>query len=128
MKTFRRSSLVMISIAATAACTQDAANTGGSNENLGPGTIVTVNGERIPESLFRIYVLNALQRNPDELTPAEREQATEDLVRFKLLEAEAIERGLPGERTVAAELELQRLNLLARSMALRYIEENPATD
>src|SRR5690606_10603510 len=32
------------------------------------------------------------------------------------------------ERTIAAELELQRLQLLARRMALRYLETNPPTE
>jgi peptidyl-prolyl cis-trans isomerase C len=73
-------------------------------------------------------VINASQKSPDDLTAEQRDSAIEDLVRLKLLATSAEERGLPNERTVAAELELQRLQLIARSMALRYLEENPATD
>jgi peptidyl-prolyl cis-trans isomerase C len=72
--------------------------------------------------------MNAAQKDPDELTPEQRYGVIEDLVRLKLLAAAAEERGLPQERTIAAEIELQRLQLTARSMARRYLEENPATD
>lgn len=110
------------------ACSRDESTGEASSSALGPGQVATVDGEPIPESLFRVYALNALRKNPDELTPEERDSVLEDLLRFKLLEAEATDRGLLSERTIAAELELQRLNLVARAMALRYIEENPASE
>jgi peptidyl-prolyl cis-trans isomerase C len=128
MNTFRRSALILLSVTAASACTRDQAPADASETTLGPGRVATVNGEPIPESLFRVYALNAARKDPDQLTPDEREAVIEDLLRFKLLESEARERGLLNERTIAAELEMQRLNLVARAMALRYIELNPATD
>jgi peptidyl-prolyl cis-trans isomerase C len=128
MKIRRNYALSALSIVVATACTRDPGPAAAADPALGPGLVATVNGEPIPESLFRVYALNAARKDPDQMTPDEREAVIEDLLRFKLLEAEARERGLPGERTIAAELELQRLNVIARSMALRYIEENPATD
>ena len=115
-------------VALLSACNQEQTPARSNSAALGPGQVATVNGEPLPESLFRLYVINASQKSPDDLTAEQRDSAIEDLVRLKLLAASAEERGLPNERTVAAELELQRLQLIARSMALRYLEENPATD
>jgi peptidyl-prolyl cis-trans isomerase C len=125
MTTFR-SALPVFLVTVLSACSQEPSP--GTSTALGPGQVATVNGEPIAESLFRLYAMNASQKNPDELTAEQREAVVEDLVRLKLLAATAEERGLPAERTIAAELELQRLQLMARAMALRYLEENPATE
>src|SRR5690606_22900896 len=95
---------------------------------LGSASVATVNGEALPESLYRYYVLNVQRKNPAQLSPAEREQALEEISQVKLLADAGLEAGLHNERTIAAELELQRLQLLARRMALRYLETNPPTE
>lgn len=95
---------------------------------LGPTDVATVNGERLPESVFRLYSMNVMQRNVEQLSELEHDRLLDDLIDFKLLAQEADRRGLPDERTIAAEVELQRMQLLARSMGLRYLEENPPTE
>ena len=72
--------------------------------SLGAAQVGTVNGEPIPESLFRYYVINVQRKDPNTLSESERTQAIEELVQLKLLEAEARARGLLNERTIAAEL------------------------
>ena len=127
--------LVNLTLAATtfmalAACSPDQ---GGDAENadpgpLGPGVVATVNDTPVPESLFRFYALNGLQKTAEDLTEDEREGIIEDLIRMRLLADAAEARGLPNERTIAAELELQRLQLVARAAAARYLDENPARE
>ncbi len=126
MTTFRSACLPLFLVALLSGCSQG--QSPATSTALGPGQVATVNGEPIAESLFRLYAMNASKKNPDELTAEQRDAVIEDLVRLKLLAGAAEERELPNERTIAAELELQRLQLIARSMALRYLEENPATD
>lgn len=133
MKTSRRPFLPVVytAFATLTACSPapDSENVAaGGNTALGPGQVATVNGEPVAESLFRFYVMSALQKNPDALTPQERQAAIEDLVQLEILADEAAERGLLNERAVAAELELQRLQGIARAMAMRHIQENPPTD
>ena len=93
---------------------------------LGPGEVATINDRPVPESLFRFYALNGFQKAAEDLSEDERAQVVDNLVRVTLLADAAMERGLPNERTIAAELELQRLQLLARAAATRYLDENPA--
>jgi peptidyl-prolyl cis-trans isomerase C len=99
-----------------------------AQDALGPGQVATVDGKRIPESVFRIYSLNALQRNADDLSPEERTRAIDDLVYVLVLANEAEKRGIPNERAMAAELELVRLQSIARAVTQRFREENPPTD
>ena len=109
------------------ACTQSSAPdaTGGV---LGPGQVATVNGERIPESIFRVYTPAALRKNADDLTPEERKVVIQDLAGIMLMADDAREKGLLTERTVAAQLELARLQLAARAMATRFLEQNPVSE
>jgi peptidyl-prolyl cis-trans isomerase C len=110
----------------TVACAQSSPDA--TDKVLGPGEVATVNGKRMPESLFRVYTPAALRKNADELTPEERKTAIDDLAGIMLLAEEAQKQGLLSERTVAAQLELARLQLTARAMATRYIEQNPVSD
>ena len=93
---------------------------------LGPGEVATINDRPVPESLFRFYALNGFQKAAEDLTEDERIQVVDNLIRVTLLADVAMQSGLPNERTIAAELELQRLQLLARAAATRYLDENPA--
>lgn len=109
-------------------CDGQYSDTSSATSALGASRVATVNGKPVPESLFRLYSLSGLQRNADDLTEDERELILGDLVRLQLLADAAEQRGLANERTIAAELELQRLQFMARSMAVRYLEDNPATE
>ena len=50
------------------ACTQSSAP-GANDATLGPGEVATVNGQRIAESIFRVYTPAAMRKNADDLTP-----------------------------------------------------------
>ena len=113
---------------AFACTTQSDDGSTGSIDALGPGEVAFVDGERIPESLFRLHTLNSLQVSADDLTPEARTEMIEQLVFLQILAAEADRQGLTDERRIAAEIELQRQQLLARAVADRYIEENPPTE
>lgn len=99
-----------------------------AQDELGPGEVATVDGERIPESMFRVYTLNALQRNADDLSPEERKQVIDNLVYMLVLANEGEKRGIPAERAVAAELELIRLQAIVRVVTQRFREQNPPTE
>jgi peptidyl-prolyl cis-trans isomerase C len=100
----------------------------GTQESLGPGQIATVDGGGIPESVFRLYALNATQRDASDLSVEERDRLIEDLIYLRVLANEAEKRGLHNERKIAAELELIHWQAEARAMTLRFREENPPTE
>lgn len=127
--------MLLAAIALATACTQELGTEGqtpasgsADNANLGPGSIATVNGVPIPESLFRYYALTTQQTDADSLSAAEREAILDEVVELRLLADAALADRLHEERTIAAELELVRLQRLARAAAVRFMEQNPATE
>jgi peptidyl-prolyl cis-trans isomerase C len=127
MTTLRKRLLVGALAIAASACSQNQTPAKGDNL-LGPGRVATVNGEPIAESVLRVYSLASARKNLDELTAEERGKLLDDLIGVELLRQEAEKDGLTSSRTVAAQIELQRLQLVARAMATSYLEKNPATD
>ena len=122
-------SAILLSIVSISAYGQGAASgSAAASDPLGPGEVAFVGEDRIPESIFRLFTLASLQTDAENLTPEARTQVIDRLVIIELLAQEAEKRGLPRERRVAAELELQRLQTLARNMTNRYTDENPATE
>ena len=127
VKNFRQGLILSLAftVAATA-CAQKPSSTD-SDALLGPGQVATVNGARIPISVFRLYVLS-MKKDPDQLSEDDRKGLVDDLVGLKLLETLATKEGVPEERTIAAQLELDRLQLLARTMVVRYLDKNPPSE
>ena len=111
--------------AASVSCTQQTSN---DTSALGPGSVATVNGKPIPESVFRVHTLNATKKNADDLSAEERKAVLDDLIGVVVMAEEAEKQGLLAERTIAAQMELSRLQLAARAMATRFLEKNPATE
>ena len=122
MKIARLATALMV--VAACACSQEEA----SDATLGSARVAVVNGEPIPESILRIYVLAAERQNFDELSPEDRERVLNDVIGLKLLAQQAEKEGLTASRTLAAQLELQRLQTLARAMAAEHVKDNPPTD
>jgi len=126
MKTTTKVLLAVFSWAASA-CSQSQTPTNETNA-LGPGRAAVVNGQAIAESVLRVYALATEGKNLDELTAEQRGNLVEDLIGVELLRQQAVKEGLTDSRALAAQLELQRLQLLARAMATSYLEKNPATE
>ena len=95
---------------------------------LGDASVAQIDGKAVPESVFRLYALNRTQRSPDELNTQEREAVLEEVLQIYLLAGAAEDQAIDEERTMAAQIELQRLNTLARAAVSRYREENAATE
>jgi peptidyl-prolyl cis-trans isomerase C len=97
-------------------------------EALGSSRVATVNGETVPESILRVYALASERKNIDELDLTQRERLVEDLIGVELLNQQAEKDGLAASRTLAAQVELQRLQLVARAMATDYLQKNPPSE
>jgi peptidyl-prolyl cis-trans isomerase C len=126
---FLKNLAVTCALAGAVACTDESQNAApDSVDALGPGDVATVNGERIPESLLRLLALRSLQKNTEDMTDEERQQVMDQLINLKLLAEAGLARRLDQERTIAAELELLRLQTLANWAIRRHVEENPPAE
>ena len=108
------------------ACSQN--DKAGGENALGPGKVATVNGKPIAESVLRVYALASGHKNFDDLSAEDRGKLLDDLIGVEVLGQQAEKDGVASSRTVAAQIELQRLQLVARAMATSYLEKSPATD
>jgi len=64
-------SLVVLSfVGLVSACSKPGSTTGA--DPLGPTQVATINGKRVPESVFRLQTLATLRKNVDDLSPDER--------------------------------------------------------
>ena len=71
----------------------------------------------------------ALARRPlSELSPEDREQIKENLVRVELIAQEAEKSGLVKDPDVATRLELARLEVLQQGAAQKYMKDHTATE
>ena len=123
-----RNALVVgaLTVIALSACSQE--NSAGTSGDLGAARVAVVNGQPVAESVLRVYLLGTDRRTLEELTPQERERVVDDVIGLELLAQQADKEGVTSSRTLAAQLELQRLRLVANAMANDYIEKNPPSD
>lgn len=127
MRIMRNALLVAtLTLASLAACSQEGAND--ETASLGSARVAVVNGQPVAESVLRMYALTAERKNLEELSAEDRERVLNDLIGLQLLAQQATQDGLTSSRTLAAQLELQRLRLVANAMATDYIEKNPPSD
>lgn len=127
MRLSHRSLLVIpLGLISLAACSQEGSNAGG--ENLGAAKIAIVNGKPLPESVLRMYALTTERKNLEDMTEEERARVVDDLIGLELLAQQAEKDGLTESRTLAAQLELQRLRLVANAAATDHVDKNPPSE
>ena len=116
-----------LTAALIAGCSQPE-ESGAPAANLGASHLASVNGRPIAESVVRVYASATERRAFDDLSPEDRERLVSDVIGLELLAQQAEKEGLAKSRTLAAQLELQRLQLVGRAMATEYLEKNPASE
>lgn len=90
---------------------------------------VTVNGKAFSSDLFEDYAQTMTNgKATSELSPEDREQIREELVRMDLVAEKAVKDGLDKDPKVASRLEIARLNILQQAAAQKYLKERAPTD
>ena len=123
--------LAVGAVLALAACSKPASTDKPAEVAATPAQppLVTVNGKAISNDLFEAYVKAVTQgKAASELTPEEREQVKEELVRMEVLAQQAEKDGLAKDPDVATRLDLTRLNLLQQAGAQKYLKERQPTE
>jgi peptidyl-prolyl cis-trans isomerase C len=115
---------------ALAACSKPAATDKAAATPAAPATppFVTVNGKAISQKLYEEYAMALARRPLAELSPEDREQIKENLVRVELIAQEAEKSGLVNDPDVATRLELARLEVLQQASAQKYMKDHTATE
>jgi len=90
--------------------------------------VATVNGELIGHDMFEFYVKNTVGKPSAELTPEQRSQALDNLVRGEVIAQEAVKQGLDKTGDAPSELSLSRLQILQQAGALHYLDDKKPTE
>jgi peptidyl-prolyl cis-trans isomerase C len=89
---------------------------------------VTVNGKPISQKTFEVYAEGLARKPFAELTPEDREQIRENLVRVELFAQAAEKSDLLKDPDVLAALEIQRLQLIQQATAQKLAKDQVPTD
>jgi peptidyl-prolyl cis-trans isomerase C len=94
----------------------------------GDKTIASVNGTPISLDMYQFYARNTAGKPPEELTPEQRNQLLDNLVRGEVIAQEAVKEGLDKTGDASSMLALSRLQILQQAGAQHYLEGKKATD
>ncbi|MCB1956308.1 MAG: peptidylprolyl isomerase [Rhodocyclaceae bacterium] len=103
------------------------ATTVGSQVALAAATIVTVNGQAIPQARADALI-NEQKAQGQQVTPQMEGAVKEELVRREVLAQEARKQGLEKKADIQAQMELAKQAILIRAYLQDFIAKNPVTD
>jgi peptidyl-prolyl cis-trans isomerase C len=94
----------------------------------GAEVVATVNGATITRNTFNFYVKGAAGKPAAELTPEQRSELLDNLVRGELVAADAEKTGVTKLDETQAIMALSRLTVLQQAASQHYLKDRKATD
>lgn len=125
MKTLSTSLLTLAAVVLAGCAAEESASP--TATDLGD-VISTVDDQPISEQMLAFYSRTRIQKESADLSPEERENLIEELVQLRLITNAAEAGDVLADTAFRAELELQRLQTIARRQISSYLEENPPTE
>jgi peptidyl-prolyl cis-trans isomerase C len=90
--------------------------------------VATVNGTPISRAMFEYYAKNTAGKPAAELTPEQRAQLLDNLIRGEIIAEESVKQGLDKNTDTASLLQLSRLEILQQAGATHYLEDKKPSD
>ncbi len=118
--------LLVAAAAGLAACSPKAAQDSTVASTSPP--VATVDGMTISKDLYEFYAKGVANKPSSELTPEQRDQVLDNLIRAKVIAEQAEKDGTTKEANTAALLELSRLNVIQQAVSEKYLKDRKATD
>ena len=119
-------------LVALAACQQSKSPTGATSESASSSssspTVATVDGTPISRDFYEFYIKGITGKTSSDLSPQQRTQALDNLVRAQLIADEAVKEGLNEQPETAHYLKMERLNVLEQALSQKYLAGKAPTD
>lgn len=122
---FSRTLLLIAAAAALAACSPKGQDS--KTASTSP-PVATVDGMNIDRDLYEFYAKGVANKPSSDLTPEQRDQVLDNLIRAKVIAEQADKDGTTKEANTAALLELSRLNVIQQAVSEKYLKDRKATD
>jgi peptidyl-prolyl cis-trans isomerase C len=122
--------LLITCLGALAACQQGTNGAAASKDPKDPSAepVATVDGQTITRNNFDFYVKAATGKTTADLSPEQKQEALDSIVRLQLIAAQAQKDGLDKEKDVSAALELSKLDVLQRALQQKYLKDKTPTE
>ncbi|HET9390267.1 MAG TPA: peptidylprolyl isomerase [Steroidobacteraceae bacterium] len=123
--------LLLAALLSLAACQQKAsapAAPGAPAAADNSAAVATVNGTVITRNFYDEYIKAVTGKASADLTPEQRSDALDRLVRMELVSQQAVKDGIDHAPDTAAMLELTRLNVLQQAAAEQYLKDRKPTE
>jgi len=122
--------IALASLATLAACQQGGKDAAKPADKPDPSAdvVATVDGTALTRNTFDFYIKAATGKSSADLSPEQRQEALDSLVRMQLVAAQAQKDGLDKEKEIAAALDLSRLDVLQRGLQAKYLKDKTPTD
>jgi len=100
------------------------------SDNAAPAVkpVATVNGTSISREAYDFYVKNVAGKASSELTPEQRAQLLDNLLRAEIVAQQAEKEGLDKQGDTASQLFLMRLQILEQAKSEAYLKDKKASD
>ena len=120
-------SITLAALLATA-CAPKAPGAGAAKDASGADVVAVVNGKAISRNTFEFYVKGVAGKPAAELTPEQRTELLDNLIRGELIATAAETSGLAARDETRAVMELSRLTVLQQAASQDYLKERKATE
>jgi peptidyl-prolyl cis-trans isomerase C len=119
-------------LVALAACQQFKSPSGTASQSSAAAasspTVATVDGAPIDRDLYEFYVKGVTGKTSGDLSPEQRSQALDNLIRAQLIAHEAEQEGLNKQTDTAQLLKMERLNVLEQALSQKFLAGKTPTD
>jgi len=130
MKHLRILCLTVALVALAAACQQFKSSSTASQSSPATSspTVATVDGTPISRDLYEFYIKGVTGKTSSDLSPEQRSQALDNLIRAQLIAHEAQQEGLDKQPDTAQLMKMERLNILEQALSQKFLAGKTPTD
>jgi peptidyl-prolyl cis-trans isomerase C len=118
-------------LVALAACQQSKSPSTSASQGS-PATsspaVATVDGTPISRDLYEFYIKGVTGKTSSDLSPEQRSQALDNLIRAELIAHEAVQEGLSKQPQTAQLMQMERLNILEQALSQKFLAGKTPTD
>ena len=118
-------------LVALAACQQfksSSTSTSQSSPAASSPAVATVDGTPISRDLYEFYIKGVTGKTSSDLSPEQRSQALDNLIRAQLIAHEAEQEGLSKQPATAQLMQMERLNILEQALSQKFFAGKTPSD
>ncbi len=117
-------------LVALAACQQSKSPAGAASESSSSSSpaVASVDGTPISRDFYEFYIKGVTGKTSSDLSPEQRNQALDNLIRAQLIAGEAMKQGLDKQPDTAQLMQMERLNILEQALSQKFLGGKQPTD